>query len=107
MYESPINIINDSIDDMVLTLEKNLEGEIVARARMELGIDIDRDGLISALNYDRGQYELGYEEGYKAGFSRAKAYFLKLVNDKIADEIEKVIINGEEAENDESREEEG
>ena len=32
----------------------------------ERGIDVDKDELIKALQYDRGQYEKGYINGYNA-----------------------------------------
>jgi len=58
MYESPIAIITteyqSSIDDEVL------------KVTQKLGIDVDKDELIKALKYDRGQYEKGYADGKAA-----------------------------------------
>ena len=55
MYESPIAIITteyqSSIDDEVL------------RVTRKIGINVDKDELLKALKYDRGQYEKGYADG--------------------------------------------
>lgn len=40
--------------------------DMVFRAVEEVGIEVDRDELIKALAYDRGQYEKGYGDGYRA-----------------------------------------
>ena len=58
MYESPIAIITteyqSSIDDEVL------------RVTQKIGVDVNKDELIKALKYDRGQYEKGYADGKAA-----------------------------------------
>lgn len=54
-YKSPIDLITkqcvEQIDDNVF------------RAVLECEIHVDKDQLIKALAYDRGQYEKGYEDG--------------------------------------------
>ena len=64
-YQSPIEIIYDKlIADFNTQLENN-----VITAVQNYGINVDRDELIKALNYDRGQYEAGYRTAmlrYKA-----------------------------------------
>ena len=57
MYQGPINIIeniqnaiNESIDSQTL------------KAVLEVGIYVDKDELLKALAYDRGQYRKGYED---------------------------------------------
>ena len=57
MYESPINIITGQI-------KTNYEDEIF-RAVQNVGINVDREELLKALEYDRGQYEEGFREGEK------------------------------------------
>lgn len=54
MYNSPIDIIHGQI-------ETQLEGEVL-RAVQKCGVDVDKDELIRALNYDRQQYEQGYKD---------------------------------------------
>lgn len=55
-YESPINVIAKQ-----LRMEK--EANIV-KAVQEYGIDVNKDELVKALQYDRNQYEKGYVNGY-------------------------------------------
>lgn len=55
MYESPIDIIYGEI-------QTRMENEI-CHAVQEVGINVNKDQLISALMYDRNQYEKGYQEG--------------------------------------------
>lgn len=54
MYESPIDII---YSDMQMKLENE-----VCKAVQNVGINVNKDGLIKALAYDRHQYEKGYAD---------------------------------------------
>ena len=56
-YESPINIISRQ-------MEIQMEGEIM-KAVQRVGIDVDKDELMRALQYDRGQYQKGYMDGFR------------------------------------------
>ena len=58
-YESPIEI---AIRQMRIEQEKKIEGEVM-KAIQDYGITIDKDELIRALQYDRGQYDKGYKDG--------------------------------------------
>ena len=61
MYESPINLIygglttkiTEDIDNAILTVIQKLD------------IDVDKEELIKALNYDRDQYRKGYMDELK------------------------------------------
>ena len=55
MYKSPIDIIYGQ-------METQIEGDIL-RAVQRYGINVDKDELIRALQYDRDQYEKGYSNG--------------------------------------------
>lgn len=68
MYKSPIDII---MSEIKFDIAKQQEENIV-KAVQEYGIDIDYDELIKALNYDRNQYNKGYEDGYKDGVIKNK-----------------------------------
>lgn len=57
MYESPIKIITGQI-------KTNYE-DAIYRAVQNVGINVDREELLKALEYDRGQYEEGFKEGEK------------------------------------------
>lgn len=62
MYESPITLIETQ---MRIEKENN-----IFNAVKEIGVDVDKEELIKALKYDRGQYNKGYKDGYKAGIKR-------------------------------------
>ena len=54
MYKSPIDIIYGQ-------METQMEGDIL-RAVQRYGINVDKEELLKALQYDRGQYEKGYKD---------------------------------------------
>lgn len=53
-YKSPVNIIEKE-------WETKIEGDIV-KAIKSYDIDVDKEELIKALNYDRNQYKAGYKD---------------------------------------------
>lgn len=53
-YKSPINIICSEFQTTV-------EGEIF-KAVQRVGVNVDKDELLKALQYDRGQYQKGYAD---------------------------------------------
>jgi hypothetical protein len=55
MYRSPIEIIYGQ-------METQKEGDIL-RAVQKYGINVDKEELLRALQYDRNQYEKGYADG--------------------------------------------
>lgn len=62
MWESPINQILGE-------LQMHLEGETL-KAVQNVGIDVNKEELIKALQYDRNQYEKGHKDGYEFGIDR-------------------------------------
>ena len=54
MYKSPIEII---VEKMQIRYEN-----AISQATQNVGINVDRDELLKALEYDRGQYEKGYND---------------------------------------------
>ena len=60
MYKSPIEIIAGKI-------QTQIDDEIY-RAVQNVGINVDREELPKALEYDRGQYDKGWEEGFHDGY---------------------------------------
>lgn len=55
MYESPIEVY---YKDMRTKIENN-----IFEAVCNVGVSVDKDELVKALQYDRGQYEKGYADG--------------------------------------------
>ena len=56
MYESPIKIIYGQ-------MQTQMEGDIL-KAVMGVDVQVDKEELIRALQYDRDQYERGFTDGY-------------------------------------------
>lgn len=60
MYKSPIEIITGNIQTQI--------DDAIYSAVQNVGINVDREELLKALEYDRGQYDKGWEEGFHDGF---------------------------------------
>ena len=56
-YESPIRMFQD---EMTTRMEND-----VCKVVCSYGIDVDKDELAKALNYDRQQYENGFKDGVR------------------------------------------
>lgn len=73
MYKSPISsIINQMTDAYIKERQKQEETVIMAEISKKIGIDVDKDELIRALNYDRRQYEKGFVDGRFFGICEVK-----------------------------------
>ena len=62
-YESPIQRI---IEDAHNRIIKEEEHQIMMRVSQAVGCEIDKEELLKALLYDRGQYAKGYAAGLNA-----------------------------------------
>lgn len=60
MYESTIKIFAGQI--------KTNYQDAIFSAIQNVGINVDREELLKALEYDRGQFDKGWEEGFHDGF---------------------------------------
>lgn len=60
-YDSPIKIIQQEI-------ATQLDGEIM-KCIQKYGIDVNKEELIKALNYDREQFDVGNKVGYIKGIT--------------------------------------
>ena len=60
MYKSPIEVIHEQIRVQV--------DDEIFRAIQNVGINADKKELLKALEYDRGQYDKGWEEGFHDGY---------------------------------------
>ena len=63
MYESPIKIIEQTLDSFYKDIVKKKDDAIFAEIQSSFGVDLDKYELIRALQYDRNQYEKGYADG--------------------------------------------
>lgn len=62
MWESPILIYQTAMNG--ITTE--IDGQIIAEIKTQVGIDINKEELIKAINYDRDSYNKGYNDGLNA-----------------------------------------
>ena len=62
MYKSPIEIVVSQFQEMII----QQQDEQTLQAIQKVGIKVDKDELIKALAYDRGQYKKGYTDGIVA-----------------------------------------
>ena len=67
MYESPISIISQMVNEQIKEQQAQEETAIVAEITKKIGVDVDKDELIRALNYDRHQYDKGFADGRAFG----------------------------------------
>lgn len=79
-YDSPIRTIASQI-------EMSMDGEIL-KACQRAGVDVNKAELVKALEYDRGQYEKGFKEGYQKGYLRAAESIIKTLTEAIRKEGE-------------------
>ena len=66
MYESPITLIATEV-------QMKMENDTL-QAVQRYGIDVDKDELMKALSYDRGQYDKGYRDGYNDAMKKIQDF---------------------------------
>ncbi len=88
MYDSPITQFMDNyVSDIQKQITEQKEAKIMQTISETMGFDIDKQELIKALNYDREQYNKGYED--------ARHDMLKIIDEiksKIIDESNKCFL---------------
>lgn len=62
MYESPMQLIMDDIYKQIQVEQENTVYQVI----QSIGVNVDKDELIKALNYDREQYQKGFDDGYRS-----------------------------------------
>lgn len=68
MYNNPITKILGDIESQIVEQE---DGVLTYQVKQAVGYDIDKTELIKALQYDRNQYQKGYDDGYRAALQKA------------------------------------
>lgn len=66
MYESPVNVVYNQMQTEV--------DNHIFKAIVNVGVDVNKEELVRALQYDRGQYEKGYKDGYDDGQAEIEKY---------------------------------
>lgn len=80
-YKAPIELIQD--DPWAHLTQRILDetDEVIYQTVLNTGVNVDKDELVKALQYDRQQYEKGYADGYEAGKSDAREHGQWLVRE--------------------------
>lgn len=71
MWQSPINIYTVA-DEMAEQFNKDTS-EYIMKVVRRVAVDVDEKELLSALRYDRNQYEKGYKDGYREAIEKVRA----------------------------------
>ena len=82
MYEPPIEILK-CVENSIKKENEFIENEVYSRI-LKVGVNVDKEELIKALQYDREQYNKGYADGFEKGIIKfaemvkAKLHFLPI-----------------------------
>ena len=79
MYKSPVDVF----EEISTKITEETDNHIVAEIEKAIGVAVDKDELIKALNYDRNQYNQGYNDAKELYASKHES-----ILDKIRAEIE-------------------
>ena len=94
MYRPPISIITEAMRVEAERLDEEL-GDAIYHEVIRYGINVDKEELFRALQYDRQQYEAGFQAGKSAAIEevarRVPRFF---VNSYPASDISKLDLNG-------------
>ena len=71
MYESPISIL-EIADSVIKKQNELLENNLIYEIKQKYYINIDKEELIKALQYDREQYDKGYHDGKAEGKKKGR-----------------------------------
>lgn len=81
MYEPPLEIMEfnplNTVMEKMRIDERTHQEEWIFQQIKSYGVNVDKEELIKALNYDRQQYQKGYADGIK----EFAEIFLKIVHD--------------------------
>ena len=69
MYNSPIEKICSEFQTQMVQEDEKM----VMKAIRKVGVNVDKGELIKALQYDRNQYEKGYEDGKNEVLDKIRA----------------------------------
>lgn len=82
-WQSPIHMIQEEIAQKVADDFDNQ----VYQATMRVGIEVDKDELVKALEYDRNQYKKGYMDGFLNAEKELTNISIKSFIDELTDEL--------------------
>ena len=79
-YESPVNIIMGQVEQEIKQIQNETENTIMSEIRQQLGVYVDKEELVKALQYDRNQYDKGYSDGRASMAEELKIAEEKVIN---------------------------
>ena len=82
-YESPILLFEQF---PMKSFSKTVDSLVISEIR-RVGINVNKEELVKALAYDRGQYKKGYEDGYEDGLKERGIIRCKECTKMYRDEI--------------------
>ena len=77
MYQSPISVYETAVQSIM----KQRENAIFAKVQYAFDVQLDKEELIRALQYDRGQYDKGYRDGLKVATDTVRKYLIGLIEE--------------------------
>ena len=90
-FDSPISVfVQRMVDDHLKQTEDAIMAEVEA-----VGVHVDKEELIRALNYERDQFHNGYLAGYNAGYEEAMESIVHCKNCAYANEAGTICRYGE------------
>ena len=87
-WESPVTIVTENILNAVADVNEAMDGKVM-EAIVKVGIEVNKDELVKAMQYDRDQYEKGYRNGYNASYTADKWIS---VEDRLPENGKKVLV---------------
>jgi len=90
VYGSPVkmtwskpDLIQTETQKIVKDITKQHEDYITFKIEQTLDCEVDKDELIKAMQYDRDQYDKGYQEGYLDGVRDGKQILINKLQEFI------------------------
>ena len=77
-WESPISIVEQAVQT---NINRDTENMVIAEVERTVGVQVDKESLLKALNYSRDSYEKGYIEGREDTYLKYKKIILSLYTD--------------------------
>ena len=93
MYKSPVDIFETSRAKICEEIDNEIDNHIVAEIETAIGVSVDKDELIKALNYDRNQYNQGYNDA-KELYAPKRGEWIH-VSERLPEEAERVLLYAE------------
>lgn len=83
-YKSPVEVM---ISEAIEKANEETESEILHQVEITTGIHINKEELIKALNYDRDQFQKGWDCAFEKIYEKLK----RKMSEPFADEIMRII----------------